>query len=714
MSYEIKFTNFNDNGSLTVYDGTINQDTSIDIPGRNYRGYGVAIAESFLHILENFASPEEPRFPIEGQLWYDTASQDLKICDASKNFKSAGSVRKGSSEPTGGVLGDLWVDTDNQQLFLFNGAAWVLVGPTFSSGLKTGVVAETVLDSNNIQKVILQNYINDEIVSIFSTETFIPKVAIEGFGTIKAGINLSTKDFNSDGVADAKYWGTAEKAENLIIGTNIVASSKFLRSDIANITDYNITVRSDLGVSTGAEGQLRLNVDANQIGNITHATTGSAFDLRVNVQSSNTAESGIKTLFRADYTGRIGLGINNLAPEETVDVLGTSRFSDVMRLTSTENTINDATGALRVSGGVNIQKDLIIRGTTDFTGVLTVGNTTSTVGTAIKPRFNNIYDIGYVNPVDSNDKSIFRRIYATNFYGNFVGDITGNVTGDVNGSANQLKSSTTFQITGDVTSPIVTFDGASGGLIKPFNTTISPEFIDSKPEFTTVSGDDRLLLYRAGTGLGKMYRTTFFTQIATVPIGTLLPFAGTTVPPGYLLCDGSEKSRTAYSELFAVIGYTYGNVQQLSGNNTFRLPDLRGRFPMGRNSMDNGDSIERPSGAIIDSNTQAIDSNTQATEDTAGVIGNVNGSQEISLGITNLPNHRHDLKVNGVQYWTVNDSTSTPSDVNAQVSNISNTVSSGQQYGTTGDMISTTTGTSFNIMNPYLTINYIIFTGKFS
>lgn len=65
---------------------------------------------------------------------------------------------------------------------------------------------------------------------------------------------------------------------------------------------------------------------------------------------------------------------------------------------------------------------------------------------------------------------------------------------------------------------------------------------------------------------------------AFVPPGTILSFAGTTAPTGYLLADGSAVSRTTYSNLFAVIGESFG---EGDGSTTFNLPDLRGRFLRG-------------------------------------------------------------------------------------------------------------------------------------
>ena len=61
------------------------------------------------------------------------------------------------------------------------------------------------------------------------------------------------------------------------------------------------------------------------------------------------------------------------------------------------------------------------------------------------------------------------------------------------------------------------------------------------------------------------------------PKGLITPFAGTTAPTGWLLCDGSTFSATAYPQLAAVLGNTYGAV---SGDNYY-LPDLRGRAPIG-------------------------------------------------------------------------------------------------------------------------------------
>lgn len=62
------------------------------------------------------------------------------------------------------------------------------------------------------------------------------------------------------------------------------------------------------------------------------------------------------------------------------------------------------------------------------------------------------------------------------------------------------------------------------------------------------------------------------------PAGIVIPFAGSTPPQGYLLCDGSAVSRDTYSALFAVIGTVYGAGD---GSTTFNVPDLSGRVVLG-------------------------------------------------------------------------------------------------------------------------------------
>lgn len=62
---------------------------------------------------------------------------------------------------------------------------------------------------------------------------------------------------------------------------------------------------------------------------------------------------------------------------------------------------------------------------------------------------------------------------------------------------------------------------------------------------------------------------------ALIPPGTIIHYAGRTVPSGWLICNGANVSRRDYAALFAAIGTTYGAGD---GSSTFNLPNLNGRF----------------------------------------------------------------------------------------------------------------------------------------
>lgn len=73
---------------------------------------------------------------------------------------------------------------------------------------------------------------------------------------------------------------------------------------------------------------------------------------------------------------------------------------------------------------------------------------------------------------------------------------------------------------------------------------------------------------------------------SSVRAGTIQAWPSTTVPAGWLKCNGATVSRTLYAGLFNVIGTTYGAGD---GSTTFGLPDFRGEFIRG---LDDGRGID--------------------------------------------------------------------------------------------------------------------------
>lgn len=177
-----------------------------------------------------------------------------------------------------------------------------------------------------------------------------------------------------------------------------------------------------------------------------------------------------------------------------------------------------------------------------------------------------------------------------------------------------------------------------------------------------------------------------------VQVGAIELLAGT--PPdsssGWLICDGSEVSRTDYAQLFAAIGTTFGAGD---GVNTFNLPDLRGRVPVGSGA-----------GAGL----------------TARTLGQIFGEETHALTVTEMPSHTHTINDPGHDHRArVGNGASAFILTAAGGSNP--TVSNGLTTGTTPNMTGSNTtgitvnstggGAAFNQMQPSVVVNYVIWSG---
>jgi hypothetical protein len=86
----------------TIADGTINTtSTSLGLPGRNYAGYGQTLDTNFVHMVENFADSSPPNNPLQGQLWFDTNDNKLKICPTNGETIAANWLELSSTTPNG-------------------------------------------------------------------------------------------------------------------------------------------------------------------------------------------------------------------------------------------------------------------------------------------------------------------------------------------------------------------------------------------------------------------------------------------------------------------------------------------------------------------------------------------------------------------------------------------------------------------------------------
>ena len=159
-------------------------------------------------------------------------------------------------------------------------------------------------------------------------------------------------------------------------------------------------------------------------------------------------------------------------------------------------------------------------------------------------------------------------------------------------------------------------------------------------------------------------------QNGNIPIGIGMDFYGTTVPTGWMFADGSAISRETYSELFAIIGTTYGTGD---GSTTFNLPDKRERVSV----MYKSESTMGTAGA------------------TFGTLGAKGGEDKHALIVDEIPSHTHNYDKTSAN--TANDFNRT----------FNNTAVTGISFNATQSS-ATGGGQSHNNLQPYLVCNYII------
>jgi microcystin-dependent protein len=544
-------------------------------------------------------------------------------------------------------------------------------------------------------------YSNNYRLAIISKDSFTPKATILGFSFINEGFNLSTVN-SSSATNPTRFYGTATASDALLVNGTAVAASNFLRSDNAPVALVPFSVRSDGGISLGSNLSFNLGTDGTNAV-ITNRTSGSPIDIKLN-------NAGVtNTVIHIDPTGKVGIGSNNTSPTTTLDVAGTITTSAGLIDTGTVSSSALGTGSIKTAGGLSVAKSSNFGGTITAYGTINVNNldlTSNPVAAAvIQPGSDsaaNLYDIGSASRP-------FRNIYAQSFVGSFNGTFAGSLSGNITGSAARLASPTVFSLTGDVTSNAVSFTGQSALGTAIFTTSINQSLITSKTIAIDSLSTDSLLVYRSGTGLLQMPKQVFFNHVATMPVGTILPYAGSTPPTGYLFCDGSEVLIATYAVLYSVLGYTYKAAVLLQGAGTFALPDLRGRMALGKDNMNNSFTVpyKDGSGVLVSAGGGVA---SRVTDITGSTLGSSSGTQGVTLTTANLPDHKHNLSSSTSQYYAAGLPGATP-DSNAIPGLGLPATSTGSGLPNSGSVISSQLSVAVNVMNPYTTINYIIFTG---
>lgn len=579
MPYILSFSNSNNTNTVTVPDmppGINTLDTSLNLVGRGYPDYGRKIAENFLHLLENFSSPwPGPAHPIEGQLWYDTSDpyhKVLKVRDGTNWANASGIYQQGTDPrtdpetPANLKVGDIWVDTANLVLRIYNNSGWTTVGPMKTGGSPAGVEIDNIDDNtvftekHNIVKV----WAEGSIIAIISAKAFTPRIGIPGFPTLVPGINLRNQGIGPN-VATPIINGTSAAAQGLQINGLKFAASRFLRKDDLADRGQVITGKlffktpSDtLGVGNEGFGQGRDGIVINNESSVADTKyiqfyKGNTDAILVNNHPYGSVSIKINNGTSSLVTS-LQLSPGAVTVSENLDVNG--------NITSNSDIVsgNDLSVSRDLSIGRNLQvsSSTVFQHTVAVNNKLTVGN--SDPGPALEPTVASISDIGTPLKYFKNlfVESIGSTSTATTLYGKVVG------------TASTLNHGISVSITGTVvtTSPIVITGSATGTQTTVLVTELSPTAISSQFESTVPSPYlSFLALNTSTTGLEQLAFRNLESMLH--PPGVIMAYgSNSNIPSGWLLCDGASVSRTAYPNLFSVIGTDYGSVN----SNSFNLP----------------------------------------------------------------------------------------------------------------------------------------------
>ena len=266
--------NYDGSQLVGINDQTVNSTaTSLRLPGRDYKPYGEVVVENLVWMLQNFSGETPPLRAIQGQIWYDKNSQDIKVYDGME-WVNTGKSLNGDQYPANAQTGQIFYHTTKKQLYVRDiTPSWKLVGPMGatdnSDPLPSAPISHTdqqvltVIDTSDAEHKVVQLIVEGVTVGVWSKDIeFTLASALAGFGplVIKPGLNLNDLHVLN---------GLATNATNAVNATNATNATNAVT---ASPGDASTQIANTQFVTTALALKANLNGNAAQTFQVANAT----------------------------------------------------------------------------------------------------------------------------------------------------------------------------------------------------------------------------------------------------------------------------------------------------------------------------------------------------------------------------------------------------------------------------------------------------------
>jgi hypothetical protein len=378
MAYTIR--NTRNQLVATVVDGAVDSTTNVRLIGKNFVGYGTALNENIIALLENFASPSAPNKPVTGMLWYDTSTNDLYVYNGANTFVPAiktasnltvtGNVSASNLTVTGNVSASNVSATTSMSAPTFNGnISGTTANLTGNANVGNLGTAQVLATANVTAPQLISNISVGTAPLVVTSTTQVANLNVAVAGSLVNGNSNVTVTANANvtvGVAgNAAILTVTGTGANIAGGASITGNANVgnLGTATAIITTGNITtINSGLmqngnsNVTIAANANVSVFVTGNATARAVFTSTGANIAGTANI-TGNANVGNLGTATAIITTGNITTINSGLMQNGNSNVTIAANANVIVNVTAA-NSYTFATGSFAPSSNAAVQLGL--------------------------------------------------------------------------------------------------------------------------------------------------------------------------------------------------------------------------------------------------------------------------------------------------------------------------------------------------------------------